>query len=177
MSRGGSCGAWFRRDRAFKTSNGRARRVLDAPGHGAPSCASSDGLEGLYAYPHVTTWLDETLPTIVPISRSELRPIEQWMSYRKALASVAPSRGCDAGTCRRRGARSGRWWWERPGPPWPRKLGRGRDGPRAAGPAPWAASGTNASRPITSSVVTRRPNVSVIGSLSSRIQGNKKPWM
>ena len=87
MSRGGSCGAWFRRDRAFKTSNGRARRVLDAPGHGAPSCASSDGLEGLYAYPHVTTWLDETLPTIVPISRSELRPIEQWMSYFMILSA------------------------------------------------------------------------------------------
>src|SRR5208282_4141643 len=27
----------------------------------------------------------------------------------------------------------------RPGPPWPRKLERGRDGPRAAGLAPWAA--------------------------------------
>ena len=29
---------------------------------------------------------------------------------RKELASVAPRRGCDAGTCRRRGARSGLWW-------------------------------------------------------------------
>ena len=44
-------------------------------------------------------------------------------------------------------------------------------------PGPLGGSGTNASRPITSSVVTRRPNASVIGSLSSRIQGNKKPWM
>ena len=44
-------------------------------------------------------------------------------------------------------------------------------------PGPLGGSGTKASRPITSSVVTRRPNASVIGSLSSRIQGNKKPWM
>src|SRR5271166_361261 len=40
-------------------------------------------------------------------------------------------------------------------------------------PGPLGGSGTKASRPITSSVVTRRPNASVIGSLSSRIQGNK----
>ena len=44
-------------------------------------------------------------------------------------------------------------------------------------PGPLGGSGTKASRPITSSVVTTRPNASVIGSLSSRIQGNKKPWM
>src|SRR5271165_326478 len=59
--------------------------------------------------------------------------------FGRNLRASLESRGCDAGTCRRRGARSGRWWWERKGPPWPRKLGRGRDGPRAAGPAPWAA--------------------------------------
>ena len=40
-------------------------------------------------------------------------------------------------------------------------------------PGPLGGSGTKASRPITSSVVTRRPNASVIGSLSSRIQGRK----
>ena len=72
--------------------------------------------------------------------------------------------------CRRRGARSGRWRWNAQDPPWPRKLGRGRGGPRAAA-AP-GGSGTKASRPITLSVVTRRPNASVIGSLSSRIHGN-----
>src|SRR5208337_3806972 len=44
-------------------------------------------------------------------------------------------------------------------------------------PGPLGGSGTKASRPITSSVVTTRPNASVIGSLSSRIQGNKKPWI
>src|SRR5271166_1441066 len=59
--------------------------------------------------------------------------------FGRNLRASLESRGCGAGTCRRRGARSGRWWWERPGPPWPRKLGRGRDGPRAAGLAPWAA--------------------------------------
>src|SRR5208337_400777 len=51
-----------------------------------------------------------------------------------------------------------------------RRSSGGRPGPRGG-------SGTKASRPITSSVVTTRPNASVIGSLSSRIQGNKKPWM
>src|SRR5271166_560185 len=70
-------------------------------------------------------------------ARTRRTPGKTWL--RKELASVAPSRGCDAGTCRRRGARSTHWWWERPRPPWPRKLGRGRAGPRAAGPAPWAA--------------------------------------
>ena len=44
-------------------------------------------------------------------------------------------------------------------------------------PGPLGGSGTKASRPITSRVVTRRPNASVIGSISSRIEGNKKPWM
>src|SRR5271165_3439784 len=58
--------------------------------------------------------------------------------FGRNLRASLESRGCGAGTCRRRGARSARWWWECPGPPWPRKLGRGRDGPRAAGPAPWA---------------------------------------
>ena len=42
-------------------------------------------------------------------------------------------------------------------------------------PGPLGGSGTKASRPITSSVVTTRPNASVIGSLSSRIQGTKSP--
>jgi hypothetical protein len=42
-------------------------------------------------------------------------------------------------------------------------------------PGPLGGSGTKTSRPITSRVVTRRPNASVIGSLSSRVQGNKKP--
>ena len=44
-------------------------------------------------------------------------------------------------------------------------------------PAPRDGSGTKASRPITSSVVTRRPSASVNGSTSSRSQGNKEPWI
>ena len=68
--------------------------------------------------------------------RARIRRTRGKTWLRKELASVAPSRGCGAGTCRRRGARSGRWWWERPGPPWPRKLARGRDGPRAGGRPP-----------------------------------------
>src|SRR5208283_1252710 len=50
----------------------------------------------------------------------------------KALARVAPNRECDAAACRRRDARSGRWWWECPAPPWRRRLWRGRADPRAA---------------------------------------------
>ena len=51
----------------------------------------------------------------------------------KELASVAPNRGCDAATCRRRGARSRRSWWERRASPWRRKPSRGRGDPRAGG--------------------------------------------
>ena len=40
-------------------------------------------------------------------------------------------------------------------------------------PAPRGGSGTKASRPITSRVVTSRPSASVIGSTSSRSQGNR----
>src|SRR5271163_1950542 len=49
----------------------------------------------------------------------------------RALASAAPNRGCDAATCRQRGARSGRWSWERPASPWRRRPWRGRGDPRA----------------------------------------------
>jgi hypothetical protein len=38
---------------------------------------SEQPLRLLYAYPHVITWLDGTLPTIVPMPDSELRPTEQ----------------------------------------------------------------------------------------------------
>src|SRR5208283_2586085 len=51
-----------------------------------------------------------------------------------------------------------------------RRSAGGRPGPRG-GPA------TKASRPITSRVVTRRPSASVIGSTSSRSQGNRVPWI
>src|SRR5208283_2889507 len=51
-----------------------------------------------------------------------------------------------------------------------RRSSGGRPGPRGG-------SGTKASRPITSRVVTRRPSVSVIGSTSSRSQGNRVPWI
>src|SRR5208283_4408799 len=44
-------------------------------------------------------------------------------------------------------------------------------------PGPHGGSGTKASRPITSRVVTRRPSASVIGSTSSRSQGNRVPWI
>src|SRR5271166_4601832 len=51
-----------------------------------------------------------------------------------------------------------------------RRSSGGRPGPRGG-------SGTKASRPITSRVVTRRPSASVIGSTSSRSQGKRVPWI
>ena len=51
-----------------------------------------------------------------------------------------------------------------------RRSSGGRPGPRGG-------SGTKASRPITSRVVTRRPSASVSGSTSSRSHGNSEPWM
>src|SRR5208337_3117033 len=55
-------------------------------------------------------------------------------------------------------------------------LARARRSPGGR-PGPRGGSGTKASRPITSRVVTSRPSASVIGSTSSRSQGNRSPWM
>ena len=92
-----------------------------------------------------------------------------WMSFKRSTSW--PHRPWLGGR-RRSCGRPGRWWWERPG-----RLGheaRARVRRSSGGrPGPLAARERKASRPITSSVVTRRPNASVIGSLSSRIQGQK----